>query len=210
MRESDMCDSDQDPSGDQALFSDLLAWIEGGEKSPELTSLEVSDPARFGRLERSARQLVELFAERPLGAWSEERRQRALSLSQGSGARAWLSGVKTLVARLVTPPAEPALAMRGADEDAYFRLYELEGYDLDLSRSEGGVLMGQILPREEGASAFSAGDAMLQVADRTPEVSEIGEDGLFRFNLPASGSARLILNGDGVEVVIGDLDLPEA
>lgn len=98
--------------------------------------------------------------------------------------------------------------MRAATARESHALFEVEGYDLDLSVSEAGTLLGQILPREDRLASFEGGTALLQGPDGSLSISPIELDGEFSFARVPRGALGLVLTGLDLEIVVRDVELP--
>lgn len=193
----------------EQLFLHLLAWLEGGTRSAELDSLEQRDPARFRRQLAIVRALVQSTEEARLSPLDRTARERALGLLLApTRPSLW----RTLLARLVPLAAEPGFALREGNGRAAFQaLYEVEGYDIDLMRDESGEILGQVLC-PAGGPGFDGGRALLQVR-RGEQVgltlfADVQAGGTFRFAPVEGASVCLVLEGDGLDIRIEDIELP--
>lgn len=160
-------------------------------------------------MERLAREMVASLHALGSREWTEERAQAARdvlgSLPTGGVGHPWVRWAR----RVLEPPA-PAWALRSAGGGPRLHLlYELEGFDLDLSLNESRDLVGQILGRDPDQPAFAGGRACLQGASTPPIEAPIEDDGVFFFQNAPGGAGVLILTAAFGEVVVDDLELPQ-
>lgn len=220
---------------DDAVFAAIMAWLETGARSELLDSEEARDGARFSTRVTLARALRQRLAEAALPALPAAARARALglaaradgtpseALSRATEAigRAW----RTLRARLVPEDPEFAPAFRSGNPSVsqsgrpdgrtgpFLALYSAEGYDIDVSLSERGTLIGQILPLA-GAAPFDGGRCTVVPLDGrgAPRSITIGADGEFIVEGPHATAIELVLEREfgpagPVRIIIDRIDL---
>lgn len=186
---------------DEDLFIALVGWLEGGPRPASLDEHERADPEGFARARRIAEGLLASLGEARLAPQRPAARARALDLLRPG----LVSQVRTLLARAIPLPREPELALRSGAAP-FQALYQAEGYDVDLLLSEDGHLQGQILP-QGGSPGLGGGTCLLEVGADAAS-APIEPDGSFEFEHFPTGSARLVLEREGLEIVLEGLELP--
>lgn len=190
-------------------FEDLVAWLEGGARSPRLDAFEQRDPERFRRQLALVRAVLSGATDARLAPLEPAARRRALDLLVAPRREpVW----RSLLARLVPLDREPGFSLReGPAQGGFQALYEVEGFDIDLMHAESGELLGQVLS-PAGAASFEGGRAILQVQEGTDVgltlAADVQAGGTFRFASVVGTRLSLLLEGDDLDIRIEGIELP--
>ena len=189
----------QDQLRDEELWADLVALAEGAPATARLERYRSEHREAFERAERQARALVRAAAGARLEPYSEADVHRAQQVLERelSGTSPW----RRLLAALVAPPAEPAVALRDQGGATRFQaLFSAGEYDIDLTLDEGGALVGQILSRE----GEEVGAGRVSIHDAEGRISEVELDstGSFIVSAVPPQPIDLVFEFDSTQVTI--------
>lgn len=117
----------------------------------------------------------------------------------GSLRRGWRELVATL-----QRPSELVPAFRASGDSESPAVYQVEGFELDLTWLLSGALVGQVLPAEAAAPEFGPGEVTLFGVDRA-EVTELLATGEFRFGWAPRCPLTLAIEADRTRIVVEDV-----
>ena len=181
-----------DPETNLRAFLDLAA---GQPASPEIEAVKASDPAAYERGLAAARNLLRHAEAARLEAYPESAVRRALSLVEG---RSPEHPIRRLLAALVpTPRLAPALRSGRVAEQ---RLYEVDGYELDLVLHPEVALIGQVV-RADGSPPES-GAVLLQITDGSLFQVDLDESGEFVFRGPPPAPFDITVDLGSTSIVV--------
>lgn len=191
------------PEGD--AFEALVGWLTTGAWSDALEAARTNEPEAFEARVALARAVLARLSEARLPEPTPAQRAAALRLAGGAGASALLDGLRagaskawrTLRATWVDGAAGPTPAFRAGGPAPFFALYSAEGYDVDVSLSEQGTLLGQVLPLDD-APSFAGGTCHVVPLEPgyPPRHTTIGPDGDFAVPGPLAAAVELVLERD--------------
>lgn len=209
------------PADREALYQALLRESDGDLEPDEVALLRSADPLD---LERGRALLVDL--QRCMDSRSGHGVEQGLTRAQRQTALAAFdkrpgarksSPWRRLVARLSDvletgdDELSPALRASVGARRSFQALYEVEGYDLDLTLAEDGALYGQVVGRDDDEpTPFEGGMALLQDGSGNVRSVPVEEDGEFCFPDAPSGTVGLALDGRGIQLLVEGVDLPPA
>lgn len=192
----------QDHRHDDTLWTDLVALAEGAPATPRVEQFRSEQPTAFDRAQRQARAIVRAAEGARLEPYTEDhvRRAKRVLEREVSGANRW----RRLLAALVAPPAEPAVALRDQGGTSRFQaLYTAGEFDIDLTLDEGGALVGQVLSRE-GADVEAGRVAVYDAGGRVSEV-ELDSTGSFIVSSLPPQPLDLVFEFDSTQVTVPDV-----
>jgi len=173
---------------------DLLRLCLEGELPEELRKL--ADQPEGGRV-RAALELCTLLGELPLEQPPAGVRRSARELGREP------SALRVLLAKLWTPPSEALPAFRGAATAP--EVHRAGPFELDVTRTAGGDLVGELIAVEDGVEQPTAGRCSLFGED--VRTTELGADGGFHIADVAPGEQRLVLDLEDGTVIVCELSL---
>jgi len=175
---------------DLTLYNQLVEALEGNGLGPELEQLSRKDPALLAGMQTRARSILDLFAE------------KTSNLLRGGGQ-------EMLLAERVPEPVGEATHVRSAAV-SFQELHEAGDFEVDISLTDEGALLGQVLPFQGDSQEFVGGSALWQNTCSGLSAAPVAFDGTFYLMRPARGTGRLVLSGKTTDIVIPELELPPA
>ena len=154
----------------------------------------------------------------PLSRWARDVPRRAAQASAieaaadtaGGALRQWADHVGQLVYDSLRPAprAATAGALRGGPPAGRYLLFRAGPYEFDLSVVEPDSLVGQLVSADPAAPGLTDAVCVLEGGDRIRQTA-LEEHGDFCFEGVQPGRYTLAVEGDGVRVVLEEIDLAD-